>query len=313
MIPKKILIVDHQASFVNFCQTWLLPAGFELDVVTKGAEALEMVKSQHFELVLMDMWPSDMDSLDLLRQLRESGFDLPVIIACEQADIAVQRVTTAMQLGVTTFIEKPCRSEVLLASVKQAFGQNNLGKVGSEAVAGSQAWQIDSGSLVEVGQAVQPYIEEQLAQLYRETTPQAILLVHRTGRLLHFKGHIQPERRLSLAGLLAGSFSAADGIVQKLSPETGSAQQFRQSLHEGDGLSLYSAQVGRDYILSVAFNPEKTNLGLARRLTQIVAAELSQRLVQEQAAPEQRRQAKNDLDEAFRQEGQSALGNLFQG
>lgn len=88
-----------------------------------------MLAREPFDLLLVEMWPSDMDSLDILGQLRVAGVRLPVIIASEQSDLPVKRVAMALELGAATFIEKPCKAEDLVDAVSYALSQTRIGEL----------------------------------------------------------------------------------------------------------------------------------------------------------------------------------------
>ena len=126
MLSRKILIVDYDQSFIDFCRTRLENEGAEVQAVSTGTEALNIIENEIFDLLLVEMWPSDMDSLAILRQLQEMNVTVPVIIVSAQPDIPVNRLTPSMQLGVVNFIEKPCKAEILLESIHHALDRRTL-------------------------------------------------------------------------------------------------------------------------------------------------------------------------------------------
>lgn len=121
MSLKRIIIVDHQQSFVDFCRNHLEPKGFKVRAVVKGGDGLALMQTEPFDLAVIELWPFDMDSLEIVHKMRQQGLTLPVIIACDQPGIAVKQVTMALQLGVVAFIEKLCRAEILVNVVQQAL------------------------------------------------------------------------------------------------------------------------------------------------------------------------------------------------
>lgn len=123
---KKIVVVDHDRRFGQFCQARLEKEEAEVHIIATGIEALSILPREPFDLLLMEMWPSDMDSLDILGQLRAAGVRLPVIIASEQSELPVKRVAMALELGATTFIEKPCKAEDLVEAVSYALAQTRI-------------------------------------------------------------------------------------------------------------------------------------------------------------------------------------------
>lgn len=157
----------------------------------------------------------------------------------------------------------------------------------------------------------QTQIEVQLNHLYRELGARSVLFANRSGRLLHQEGQMEQGRALSLAALVAGSFSATTEIADMLARPEDEARQFRQSLQEGADFSLYSTEVDPAWVLAVAFEPDVTNLGLARQLTLQTAAELESSLAQAQVTAGQQQEVTHQMNEAFRAEVSDALGALF--
>lgn len=163
----------------------------------------------------------------------------------------------------------------------------------------------------DLDEEAQEEVERQLEKLYSDLLPRCILFTRRGGRLLHLQGEIKHSKARSLAALVAGSFSA-DGEIAEIVAREGEARQFRQSLQEGEDFDLYSAQVGKKWILAVAFDPVQIPLGLARQyalraakdLTEIVsqAAETSDKDLQEVTGA---------MDDQFRQGVGDALEDLF--
>jgi hypothetical protein len=122
---------------------------------------------------------------------------------------------------------------------------------------------------------------------------------------------LEQGRALSLAALVAGSFSATTEIADMLARPEDEARQFRQSLQEGADFSLYATEVDPAWVLAVAFEPDVTNLGLARQLTIQTAADLEATLAQAHIAAEQQQEVTHQMNEAFRAEVSDALGALF--
>jgi CheY-like chemotaxis protein len=160
----------------------------------------------------------------------------------------------------------------------------------------------------------QQEIEVRLARLYRDLTPRCVLLTNRSGRLLHLRGDIERSQALSLAALVAGSFSATSEIAEIVA-RNGERKQFRQSLQEGIDFDLYSSQSGEQWILAVTFEPERTTLGLARQLTLRAAMDLSdvhsQMIERTAQAAGAAKEVGDMMDDLFRQEVGDAIEDLF--
>jgi hypothetical protein len=154
-------------------------------------------------------------------------------------------------------------------------------------------------------------IDERLVQLYQELTLNCTLFLTRTGQLLSSQSEMDDSQFYSLAALAAGSFSATDEVAQLISQQSKDQPQFKQSLQEGPDMCLYSARVGAHWILTVAFNPDKTNLGLARRFTLLAVSDLEEFLIQTGDAVVGPPVGAGDFDEVLSQHVDTALDDLF--
>jgi hypothetical protein len=167
------------------------------------------------------------------------------------------------------------------------------------------------GPSFDLDEASQARVYEYLDRLYRSLQPRCVLLTDGSGRLLHLQGDVERSRALSLAALIAGSFSATREIAEIIA-HADEIRRFQQSLQEGVDFSLYSAQAGDKWTLAVAFEPDRTVLGLARQLTLRAASELATISAEATQAPsEEADEVAEALGDLFRQEVGDALEDLF--
>jgi hypothetical protein len=149
-------------------------------------------------------------------------------------------------------------------------------------------------------------------QLYQELTLNCTLFLTRTGHLLCSQSEMDEGQLHSLAALAAGSFSATDEVAQLISGQSKDQPQFKQSLQEGPDMCLYSARVGAHWILTVAFNPDKTNLGLARRFTLLAVSDLEEFLIQTDDVVDELPDTAGPFDEVLSRHVDTALDDLFE-
>jgi two-component system response regulator FixJ len=96
-------------------------AGFAVKVYESAVQFLGKRASDG--CIVSDVRMPDMDGLQLLRRLKETGVTLPVIVMTGHADVAL--AVEAMKLGALDFIEKPFSDEVLIGAIKSALARQN--------------------------------------------------------------------------------------------------------------------------------------------------------------------------------------------
>lgn len=125
MPPKAhLLIVDDEANTLASLSRAFRLAGHEATVCDNAARALELAKSQHFDLVLSDVVMPGKDGLTLLQELKTQGVTIPVVMMSGQAHI--EMAIRATRLGALDFLEKPISTEKLLLTVDNALTLQRL-------------------------------------------------------------------------------------------------------------------------------------------------------------------------------------------
>lgn len=114
----KILVVDDVQSNVLLLKALLGREGFNIVYAMNGAEALEKVKIEHPDLVLLDVMMPDMDGFEVAGRLKvePEQAEIPIIFLTALNDSA--SVVKGFQLGANDFISKPFRREELLIRVE---------------------------------------------------------------------------------------------------------------------------------------------------------------------------------------------------
>jgi two-component system response regulator MprA len=78
--PPHILIVDDDRSMLRTIQLSLVTDGFVTETASDGVQALELVESQDFDAVVLDLLMPRMDGRSFYRELRRRGHTMPVLI-----------------------------------------------------------------------------------------------------------------------------------------------------------------------------------------------------------------------------------------
>ena len=125
-LPLKahLLIVDDEANTLASLSRAFRLAGHEATVCDNAAKALELAKSQNFDLILSDVVMPGKDGLTLLEELKRQGVTAPVVMMSGQAHI--EMAVRATRLGALDFLEKPISSDKLMLTVDNALKLQRL-------------------------------------------------------------------------------------------------------------------------------------------------------------------------------------------
>jgi DNA-binding response OmpR family regulator len=123
-----VLLVEDDPKIASFLNKGLRRAGFQVDWVQTGEEALARLEDGGVDLQLLDLGLPDIDGLEVLRKIRDRGMDLPVIVVTGRSDPSDR--ATAMSLGVSAYVTKPFPWATLLAAVRAALGQTQSPRPG---------------------------------------------------------------------------------------------------------------------------------------------------------------------------------------
>lgn len=125
-MPQKahLLIVDDEANTLASLSRAFRLAGHEATVCDNAAKALELARSQRFDLILSDVVMPGKDGLSLLEDLKTEGVATPVVMMSGQAHI--EMAVRATRLGALDFLEKPIATEKLMLTVDNALRLQRL-------------------------------------------------------------------------------------------------------------------------------------------------------------------------------------------
>jgi two-component system, NtrC family, nitrogen regulation response regulator NtrX len=119
-----LLIVDDEANTLASLSRAFRLAGHEATVCDNAAKALELAKTQEFDLILSDVVMPGKDGLALLEEMKRQGVTAPVVMMSGQAHI--EMAVRATRLGALDFLEKPISSDKLLLTVENALTLRRL-------------------------------------------------------------------------------------------------------------------------------------------------------------------------------------------
>jgi len=128
MASPQILICDDEPSIRKTLAEILQDEHYRVETADSGESLLRLLhrSDTRFDAILLDVWLPGMDGIETLKQVRDLGHKMPVIMISGHAtlDVAVQ----ATRLGAFDFMEKPVSLDKVVLTVANALKQSRLEK-----------------------------------------------------------------------------------------------------------------------------------------------------------------------------------------
>ncbi len=115
----KILLVEDDQALAEALKRALEMHGQVVDLITDGAQALAWLNSEHFDLIVLDLGLPGLDGMELLREARAGGHQMPVLIITAR-DAVPDRVA-GLNLGADDYLVKPFELDEFLARVRALY------------------------------------------------------------------------------------------------------------------------------------------------------------------------------------------------
>ncbi len=111
-----ILIIEDEIKTARYIKTGLSENGFFVDTSDNGDEGLELVKSNNYDLIILDVMLPGKDGWTILKELRDKGKLMPVIFLTAK-DTVLDKVK-GLELGADDYLIKPFAFSELLARIR---------------------------------------------------------------------------------------------------------------------------------------------------------------------------------------------------
>lgn len=116
---RRVLIVDDEPEIVEVLRQRLTWMRFAVSSAADGLEALEKIRAERPDLVLLDLRMPRMGGMDALREIRQVAPDLYVIVMTASTTHSVARACLAA--GANDFLAKPFRPQDLVTRMRKVF------------------------------------------------------------------------------------------------------------------------------------------------------------------------------------------------
>ncbi|MDP9348424.1 MAG: sigma-54 dependent transcriptional regulator, partial [Gemmatimonadota bacterium] len=257
----RILIIDDDRAFRVGTGALLSDEGYVVDAAPGGDPGLEMLRSDDYDMVLLDLKMEGRTGLSVLEEIRRSGNDIPVLMLTGFAtvDSAVQ----ALKLGADDYLTKPCDNDLLRAKIRAIIARR-------EPVLGEGAARI-------VGNG--PKMREVLRMVARVAPTESTVLLRGatgTGKELVARAIHEESARQGKAFVAVNCSALAEGLLESelfghaRGAFTGAVSDRKGLFEEASGGTIFLDEIGdvspamQARLLRVLQEREVTRVGTAR-------------------------------------------------
>jgi CheY-like chemotaxis protein len=196
---SRILVVDDDRTTRHVLQGVLTNAGYSTSVAKDGVEALEALRANKFDLLLLDVWMPRMNGLDVLAKLRTRKVRPRVVVMT--SDDAPETLLKAVREQAFKYVHKPVQPPTLLDTVRAVLDSPDLLPI--QVISAKPDWvELVVPCTREAAERIQPVMSEldaKLAPEVRESTAYAFreLLLN----AIEWGGKLDPKRTVRISCL----------------------------------------------------------------------------------------------------------------
>ncbi len=109
----RVLVIEDEPTIIEFLRVGLTYEHSAVEIAEDGPAGLALAKQHDFDLIILDVMLPSLDGFEVCRQLRQSGYDVPIIMLTARKEVP-DRVT-GLNLGADDYLTKPFSFDELLA------------------------------------------------------------------------------------------------------------------------------------------------------------------------------------------------------
>lgn len=119
----RVLLVDDEIKFVSSLQKVLQSEGYAVDVAYDGLAAYDLLVSENYDLLLLDIGMPKLNGIELCRKIRQEKMGMPVLMLT--ARDAIKDTVIGLDSGADDYLIKPFEVEELLARIRSLLRRGN--------------------------------------------------------------------------------------------------------------------------------------------------------------------------------------------
>ncbi len=114
----KLLLIDDEEGYVTILAKRLAKRNFLVKTAHSGVEAIRILRSESFDLAVLDLKMEDMDGIEVLKVFKAIAPEMPVIILTGHGSETAAR--EGMEFGAFDYLVKPCDLSELVERIREA-------------------------------------------------------------------------------------------------------------------------------------------------------------------------------------------------
>lgn len=120
---KKILVIEDETRVVSFINKGLTEEGFEVSVAFDGATGLQMIDSNVFDLIILDVMLPDTNGIAVCKEIRATNADIPILFLTALG--TSENVVLGFEAGGDDYLVKPFKFVELVARIRSLLRRAN--------------------------------------------------------------------------------------------------------------------------------------------------------------------------------------------
>ena len=177
MSPRTtVLVVEDEIAYLDALPVGLAREGFNVEVASDGAEALEMFDKVQPDLVLLDVMLPTLSGIDVCREIRSRSRVPIIMVTARSAEIDV---VVGLEVGADDYVSKPYRLRELVARIRAVMRRFELPDDGA---IGGEVLNID-GVHVDIGSR-EVSVRDEIVALPLKEFELLVMLMENVGRVL---------------------------------------------------------------------------------------------------------------------------------
>jgi len=120
---NRIILIEDETSVVSFIKKGLQESGYEVSVAFDGKTGVQLVQSNDFDLVILDIMLPEMNGLDVCKEIRKTNKHVPILFLTALG--TSENIVLGLESGGDDYLVKPFKFIELVARVKSLLRRSN--------------------------------------------------------------------------------------------------------------------------------------------------------------------------------------------